>query len=64
MALRRFSFVHLWPLGACAVLGLMLAQPGSIVTAAAKARYLSPMCLALSPDGGRLYVAEHTGNKK
>jgi YVTN family beta-propeller protein len=40
----------------------MLAQPGSIVTAAAKARYLSPMCLALSPDGGRLYVAEHTGN--
>ncbi len=62
MTLRRFSFVHLWPLAACAVLGLLLAQPGSVVTAAAKARYLSPICLALSPDGARLYVAEHTGN--
>jgi YVTN family beta-propeller protein len=62
MILRRLSLVYAWPLGASAVLGLLLLQPGSWITAAGRPRYLSPICVAMSPDGSRLYATEHTGN--
>ncbi|MCX7598343.1 MAG: cell surface protein [Armatimonadetes bacterium] len=62
MIFRGQSARGLLPVSVGLILGVVFFWPAFHSALAVKARYLSPLAVALSPDGSRLYVTEHTGN--
>jgi len=50
------------PLAAAGLLGAAMLWPGFWLAGASSSKYLSPLGLAISSDGARIYATAHTGN--
>lgn len=62
MISRRRHISTLLPISIATILSAAVFWPAFHSALAGKPRYLSPLAVALSADGSRIYVTEHTGN--